>query len=262
MRRHLHVFALQLRVAALTLLQHRIDFVIDGVMGLFWSATAAVPLLVLFQTRRAVAGWSLPEALVVLGCFQVLKGVLDGAIQPSLRHVVEQIRDGTLDFTLIKPLDAQFMVSTSRFAIWRASDALGGLVMLGWALQRVGHRPSPSAVGLALLLLAAGLLILYSTWIIVVSAAFFVMNVDELSYLMTTIYDFGRWPASLFRGVLALVFTFVVPLALMTTYPALALLGRLDVAHAGLALAVAGVFGLVGRGIWVRALGHYVGAGG
>ncbi len=52
------------------------------------------------------------------------------------------------------------------------------------------------------------------------SAAFYVVKVDNLTYLFESIFDAARWPASVFRGVLRVVFTFVIPLALMTTYPA------------------------------------------
>ena len=81
---------------------------------------------------------------------------------------------------------------------------------------------------LALVFLALAVLILYSIWILVVSAAFWVVRVDNLSYLFGSLFDVGRWPISVFKGALRIVFTFVIPLALMTTYPALALLGRLD----------------------------------
>ena len=62
-------------------------------------------------------------------------------------------------------------------------------------------------------------MILYSIWILVVSLAFYVVKVDNLSYLFASIYDVGRWPSTIFRGVLAFVFTFVIPIAVMTTFP-------------------------------------------
>src|SRR5688572_15232355 len=105
MRRYLGLLWIQLRASLLVLLQYRLDFIVDGAMGLFWSAAAVVPLLVLFSKRSSIAGWSWPEALVVLACFQILRGVIDGAIQPALRDVLEHIRKGTLDFLLIKPVD-------------------------------------------------------------------------------------------------------------------------------------------------------------
>jgi ABC-2 type transport system permease protein len=198
----------------------------------------------------------------VVAWFTLLKGVLDGAVQPALTNVVEHIRKGTLDFLLIKPVDAQFMVSTSRFELYRGSDVLGGLALLAFAIHRLGRWPSVSGVAMAVLLLAGAVVILYSIWILVVSLAFFVVKVDNLSYLFSSIYDAARWPASVFRGALAFFFTFVIPLALMTTYPALALLGRLSLGRTFGALAIATLFAVVARRVWLFAIGHYTSAGG
>ena len=87
------------------------------VMALFWSATALVPLLVLFSMRDGVAGWSAHEALIVVGFFMALKGVLPAPSSPRSRNVVEHIRKGTLDFLLLKPVDAQFLLSTSKLEL-------------------------------------------------------------------------------------------------------------------------------------------------
>jgi ABC-2 type transport system permease protein len=262
MTRYLTLLAIQLRASALLALQYRLDFVLDALMSLFWTGSALVPLLVLYGQRSTVAGWTWPEALLVVGWFTLLKGVLDGAIQPALTNVVEHIRKGTLDFLLIKPVDAQFMVSTSRFEIYRGSDVFGGLFLLAWATHRLGRLPTASGVAMAAALLVGAVVILYSIWILVVSLAFFVVKVDNLSYLFASIYDAARWPSSVFRGVLAFVFTFIIPLALMTTYPALAVLDRLSWGRAFGALASSGAFAFVARRVWVRAMGHYTSAGG
>jgi ABC-2 type transport system permease protein len=59
-----------------------------------------------------------------------------------------------------------------------------------------------------------------------------------------------------------LIFSFVIPLALMTTYPALALLGRIDTKAALVSLCVATVFLVGSRWVWRRSLQHYSSAGG
>ena len=176
--------------------------------------------------------------------------------------MVEHIRKGTLDFLLLKPVDAQFMVSTSRFEPWKGTDVLGGLALLGWAIHRLGRTPSAAGVIVAALLLAGAVLILYSIWILVVSIAFFVVKVDNLSHLFSSIYDVGRWPSSVFRGFASFVFTFVIPIAVMTTFPALALLGKLAAWRALAALGGACAFALAARLVWTRAIRHYTSAGG
>jgi ABC-2 type transport system permease protein len=260
--RYLRLLGIQLRTSLLLSMQYRLEFFLDGLMSVFWTASAIVPLVVLFDVRKSVAGWTWPEALLVVAGFTTLKGVMDGAIQPSLGAVVEHVRTGTLDFLLLKPVDAQFMVSTARFEPWRASDVWLGLGLFGWAFRALGHGPTLAGVLSAAALLAAGVAILYSISILVIALAFFVVKVDNLIYLFVSVYDAARWPASIFRGALAVVFTFVIPLAVMTTFPALALLGRLSVAQGVGALVGAVAFTVLARVAWRRSIGHYTSAGG
>lgn len=243
-------------------MQYRVDFFIDALMSLFWTASALVPLLVLFGDRQTVVGWTWAEALVVVAFFTFLKGVLDGGIQPALQNVVEQIRKGTFDFVLLKPADTQLLVSTSRFEIWKAADVIGGMVLLGWALSQLGRWPGPLEIASTVALLVAAVAILYSLWILVVSLAFFVVKIDNLSYLFSSIYDAARWPSSVYRGILSFVFTFVIPLAVMTTFPALSILGRLETIPFVSALVGAFAFSWVARQVWKKAIGRYTSAGG
>ena len=116
-------------------MQYRTDFVLDGFIEVFWMVTAIVPLYVVFGYRSTIAGWNLGEALMVMGWFTFLGAVLEGAINPSLVSVVDHIRKGTLDFVLIKPADAQFLISTSRFQPWRAINVVTSLAIFAWGFR-------------------------------------------------------------------------------------------------------------------------------
>jgi len=262
--RYAGLFGVQVRMATLAAMQYRIDFVMRGLITFLWSALTLIPLLVVFGVRQKVAGWSFPESLVVVAWFMVLRAVLEGAVSPSLTAVVEHVRKGTMDFVLLKPADAQFLVSTAKFEPWRIVDVAGALIVFAYAFRKLGHWPSIVQVALGLVFLALAILILYSIWILVVSTAFWVVKVDNLSFLFGSLFDVGRWPIDVLRGVwrgtLLMVFTFVFPVALMTTYPALALLGRLDAKTAALALGGGIVFAVIARRVWRRALGMYTSA--
>jgi viologen exporter family transport system permease protein len=261
LRRYLRLLGVRLRASSLLAMQYRGDFLVDGIISLFWTVTALVPLFVVFQNeQQSIEGWSFGESLLVIGWFTLLQGILEGAINPSLTGVVEHIRKGTLDFVLLKPADAQFLVSTERFLPWRAINVLAALGVFGYGFHLLGRGPSPVGVLVSLALMATSVLLLYSLWILTVAAAFYVVKVDNLTYFFTSIFDAARWPASVFRGVLSFVFTFVIPLAVMTTFPAEALLGRLP--WQSLLWAVVGslVFAFISRRVWLHAIGRYTSA--
>ena len=260
--RYFRLFGIQLRASILLGLEYRADFLLDGAVEVFWTATTLVPLLVVFGLRKTVAGWSFPESLMVMGWFTFLQGVLEGAINPSLASVVEHVRKGTLDFVLMKPADAQFLVSTARFAVWRGVNTVTAIAIFAWGFRLLGRGPSASAIALAVVSLVSAVAVLYSLWIVTVSAAFYVVRIDNLSYFFNAIFDAARWPVSIFRGFARFVFTFVVPLGIMTTYPAEALLGTLR-ASALLTSLGAGVVALVvSRIVWTSAIARYTSAGG
>ena len=112
-------------MSTLAAMQYRVDFLVRGLIAFLWSALTLIPLLVVFGVRKQVAGWTFAEALVVVGWFTLLRAVLEGAVSPSLTAVVEHVRKGTLDFVLLKPADAQFLVSTAKFEPWRVVDVVG-----------------------------------------------------------------------------------------------------------------------------------------
>jgi ABC-2 type transport system permease protein len=260
--RYLRLIVVQLRASALLAMQYRADFLLDGFVEVFWMATAIIPLFVVYDTRPVIAGWSFGEALMVMGWFTFLQGVLEGAINPGLTTVVEHIRKGTLDFVLLKPADAQFLVSTARFLPWRSINVLTAIGIFAWGFHVLGRGPTPGALGLAALTMLAAVVVLYSLWMLTVSAAFYVVRIDNLSQLFSAVFDAARWPIGIFPRIVRLLFTFVVPLALMTTVPAEALLGtlggwKLAGSLAGAALA----FGL-SRAVWKASIARYTSAGG
>lgn len=260
MLRYARLLAVQLRASLLLGVQYRYDFLIDGAIEVFWTATALVPLFVVFQKREAIAGWSFGEALLVTGWFTLLQGILEGAINPSLTSVVEHIRKGTLDFVLVKPADAQFLVSTSRFYPWRSLNVITSIGIFVYAFVRIGRAPSVGGVAAALLLLVTATAILYSLWILTVSAAFYFVKIDNLTFLFSAVFDAARWPVTIFRGFVRVFFTFVLPLALMTTYPALAMLGRLDGVTLAATIAGSVAFAVLARVVWLGAIRKYTSA--
>src|SRR5436190_1922379 len=83
------------------------------------------------------------------------------------------------------------------------------LLPLAYGFRLLGRTPEPAHVAAALLLLVAAVAVLYSVWLLVVCVAFWVVRLDNLAYLFMAVFDFARWPVSIFKGALRFVFTFV-----------------------------------------------------
>jgi ABC-2 type transport system permease protein len=258
--KYLRLFLAQLRTALLVSLQYRADFLLDGAIEILWTSTALAPLLVVFRLRDGIAGWSFGEALVVVGFFTLLQAVLEGAFNPSFVAVVEHVRRGTLDFVLLKPADAQFLVSTSRFHLWRSVNVITALAIFVIAFRALGRAPSLADVAKTIALFCAGVTVLYSIWTLAMCTVFFAVKTDNITDVFSAVFDAARWPSTVFRGAVRFVITFLVPLAVMTTVPARALLGTLDGGLVTTAIAQAIGFAIVARIAWVRSLARYTSA--
>jgi ABC-2 type transport system permease protein len=272
------IVRLQLRVSTLLSMQYRWDFLAQGAMQLVWLAMAALPLLIAYKaradalggamTQTEIGGWGFYPAAMVFGFFFLLKAALDGVINPSLVAAVEQIRKGTLDFLLLKPVDAQLLVSTARMEPWHALNAVAAICIIALSAREHAHatgwHPAPleilASAGAATALFVVGIVVLYSLWILVVCAAFYVVRIDNLSYLLMSLFDFARWPRAMFKGAVHVLFTYLIPLAVMTSFPVDALLGRLRLGEALGALLGAAVLLVLSRRIWRRSLARYTSA--
>ena len=260
MTRYLSLFLVQLRTSIATALQYRANFLIEGTMSIVFFGLALLPLMVLFDQRQTVQGWDRPSALIVMAYFMGVKGVMEGMVSPSLVALVEKIRTGAFDYVLLKPVDAQFMVSSQKYEPWNVFDVIGAVVLAIYALDLRGQWPTPAELGVGIALFFAGVLAMYSMWIVCAAASFWVVRLDNLVYLLGAIFDTARWPVSVFRGVWRLVFTFVIPVAVMTTFPAMALLGRLDAKTALATIAGALAMLAISRLVWRAAIRNYTSA--
>lgn len=260
MRRYLRIAGLQLRTSAAAGMAYRADFLLEGALALIALGLLLLPWVVLFDGRDRVAGWDRPSALIVIAYFTGVRAVLEGLISPSLVDLLERIRSGAFDYVLMKPADAQALVSTTRCEPWQLVNLLGAIGLAIYAFVLRGAPPSAGDVALGVALFAAGLVAMYSLWLLCAAAGFWVVRLDNLTYLLTAIFDVARWPVQVLPRVWRLVFTFVIPLAVITTFPAMALLGRLG---AGTALATVGgalALAVVSRLVWRLAIRSYTSA--
>jgi ABC-2 type transport system permease protein len=117
--------------------------------------------------------------------------------------------------------------------------------------------PTPVQIGFFVAMLLSGIIIVYALWLVMVSFAFWFVKIDNITELFFAFYEAGRYPVTVYRGAVRALLTFVVPIAFVTTFPASALLGRLDQATAitGFALAI-GLF-IVSNRFWDFAIKHY-----
>jgi ABC-2 type transport system permease protein len=256
----LRVSWLFFKVGVLNELQYRVNFVVQ----LFQSAIAVVVgLLVLalvYSHTDELNGWSQSELLCVLGIQILMGGAIKTYIQPNMMRLIEDVRDGKLDYALTKPEDSQVLVSIREVRIWQVVDLVTGSVVLAVGLSRITTDVGPLdalAFGAALLF---GAVMIYCFWLVIATGAFWVVNMWHAVELFDGIFQTGRWPVGIYPGWLRYSVTFLVPIAFAVTVPAQAVTSRLQWPTLLLAAAFAIVLFAFTRWFWHFGLRRYSGA--
>lgn len=260
MKRYASLLGLFARNSLQIALEYRADFVVALFQSAFWLVWGIVGTLVFFQFTGDLGGWTLPQALLVVGLFRIFEGVIDGLLRPNITRIVEYIQKGTLDFVLLKPVDSQFMASLRQINLMTVPDFLVGFALIGYGLWLQRLVPSPQGVLAFALLMLCGIVIAYSLWMLLTTMAFWLVRIENIAELLTALYETGRFPVSAFGTGLRILLTFVVPIAFMTTFPAAALLDTLDPIYLGLAPAMATLLLAASRAFWRHALRSYTSA--
>jgi ABC-2 type transport system permease protein len=222
------------------------------------SALAAVGLI--FARTETLAGWRPAELVALLGVYFVVYGAIHVVISPSLTKFMEDVRQGTLDFALTKPVDAQLLVSLSEVRVWKLVDLGLGLAILASGLGRIAAEIGALQALAFLVALAAGATTVYGFWMLLATCAFWFVRLENVLMIFWNMYQAGRWPVDVYPRWLRWTLTGLVPVALAVTVPAEALAGRLSAGNLGLACAVAGVISFVSRWFWKTGLRRYSGA--
>jgi ABC-2 type transport system permease protein len=255
--KYLRIASHLLRASIQAQAQYRVDFLIQMVLAIFWVGWNVAPLVLIFQIRPTVGDWSLEQAMLVMSAFLILRALLDGIISPNLVALVDHIRKGTFDFILLKPVDSQLMVSTAKVAPAKLVDLSCGIAIAAWSIARLDPSPGPFEILAGAAMLASGALGIYALWMLIVCSAFWFVKIDNLTFLFSSIFDAARWPISVFRGWIRLVLTFVLPVAVMTSFPAMAVMQKLELKSAAVSWGMTLALLVISRAVWRWSLRHY-----
>lgn len=257
---HLSLIWTFFRIGILNELAYRVNFYVQLIQSLLSLATAIAGLAIVFSHTDSLGGWEAIDILALLGVFMFVGGMIRIVIQPSMSQLMEDVRQGTLDFTLTKPRDAQFLVSISQIRIWRITDIMLGLGVLLTALIYRGLHVSISDALLFALVLTTGGAIIYSFWLMLATLTFWFLRIENILVIFQSMYEAGRWPIGIYPHWLRFVLTFLVPVAFAITVPAEALSGRLTTESVITSIVLSFVMIALSRWFWKRGVKNYSGA--
>ncbi len=248
------------RIGAMNELQYRVNFLLQLFQSLLAISTGLISLWLIFSHTSSLHGWNPAQLLIVMGIFTIMGGVIQTTIQPNMTRLMQDIQQGTLDYALTKPVDAQLMCSVREVEIWESVDILTGLIVIVIGALRLNSQIGALEVGEFVLVLVLGTVMIYCFWMILTSLAFWVTSMWHLVELFQGVYNAGRYPVGIYPIWLRYGLTFLVPIAFAVTVPAEALTGRLTGQTMIGAVALTIALLAITRLVWRFGLRRYSGA--
>ncbi len=260
MSRYLRLFWLMVTLSVQDTAAYRVDFIMHFVLAIVQLGAELVALWTIFSNTQSLAGWGPMQILALLGVFRIMTGAIAMGISPNMRAMMEEIRDGKLDYVILRPINTQFLVSVRRIVLWRVSDVVLGLGLITFASLRLSASLSVWQVLFFVVMIAAGVTIIYSFWLVLGTMAFWFTRINNIEMVFWNVFEAGRYPVEIYRPWVKWGLTYIIPLAFLTTFPAQTLVRRLDPLNVLLAVAAAGA-ALTGASLFLRfGLRHYSGA--
>jgi ABC-2 type transport system permease protein len=209
-------------------LQYRLAFLFD----LFATALIVVvefgSLALILQRFENIGGWTLGEVAFLYGLIQMAFATMDMVFSGfDPQFFGQQVRRGTFDQLLLRPLNITLQVLGSRFDLRRLGGIFQGAVVFGVALSLVDIRWTPAkvaylpAVYLGQVCFFGGLFIMGST------LTFWTIESIEV----VNIFTYGgremiSYPMHIYQAWMRRFFTFVMPAIFLNYYPALYFLDK------------------------------------
>jgi len=241
-------------------LAYRGDVFFSLFVTLLGEAILPMITLLIYKSGASFPGWSLEEAMLVQAVFMLAKGIAYPFFYGMVYNTLDRVREGSFDVLLLKPRSALFMTLVTGFSIDGLGRLVGGAALFIFALSGL---PMPSAAEWLgfLLLMCLSACVLFASALFMSGMLFRWVGSSRVYEMNDAATSFGRYPLSIYSKPLQFVLSSVVPVAMISYFPAATLLGRSTPGLYG-AAAASVIFLAAGLLFWHYMLRTYTSAGG
>lgn len=259
MSRYLEIYWLMVRNSLIREMNFKANFLLWMVVELLWFLGQIVFIEVLFRYVDQIGDWTKWEVVALVGTHQLIAQIFQALFYVNVAELPELVRTGKLDLMLLLPIDAQFAVSTRKFGMDSIVNAAVGVGIVIFALSKLGITPAPWHVALYIIGVGLGVAVHYSIMFTLATVSFWIIRAQGLIYGYFNLFNIGRYPDVVFRGVFRIIFSYFIPVIIVANVPVRMLTRALEnPLHGLLHLTGAAVFVLLAsRLFWVFALRRY-----
>ena len=241
-------------------LAYRADTVVNILLNLMWLGWELLSLNIIFNNTTTLGGWGLGELIALLGVFRLVNTLMIALIWPNTEKFNQSIRDGSMDYTILQPINSMFLVTFSRITVWRIWDLVLAVILIVVGINMTGDAVTALHILTFILLAISGMIVIYSLWIVLIALTFWFTKFDNNVTILQALMDSGRYPVTVYPAWLRIIVTFIIPIAVATTIPLQALRGELDPGQILMFIVISIVSFWVATKVWKLGLKRYSGA--
>jgi len=209
-------------------MQYRASFLMMSA-GLFLvTGVEFMGIVALFDRFKMLATWRLEEVALFYGLVSIAFALAE-AMARGFDKFDLMVKTGSFDRILLRPRSSVLQVAAQDLQLMRVGRLAQGLAVLLWASYRLDIEWNVAKEFLVILTIIGGMCLFYGLFVLQAVICFW--STETLEIVNVTTYggvEAAQFPISIYRPSFRKFFTFVVPLACITYFPALAILGRDD----------------------------------
>ena len=259
LRQYLEVYRMMLRNSLVREMSFKLNFILWLLVESLWFVGQLIFIEVIYSQVDAIGDWTKWDMVLLVGTYQIISQIFQGFFYVNLTNLPELVRTGKLDFVLLQPIDAQFTVSLRHFGIDGIVNTLVGVAIVCYSLFRLQVMPTPEQILLYIVAIAFGISVHYAALFAMATASFWIVRAQGIIYGYYSVINLSRYPDSMFKGLAKFIFSWIIPIVVVTNVPARLLIGATSnpwplLGH----LAAASVLMIVvSRVLWKVALNRY-----
>jgi ABC-2 type transport system permease protein len=235
----------------------RVDFWLRIVMDLVFYGVHLGVFLVLFEHTPVLGDWTREQVLVFVAGSLIVDGLSMTLFSNNHWQLPVLINKGEFDFYLVKPVSTLFFVSLRNFALNSFVNLLMALGIWVWAVRQLPEPPSAGRLVLYGVLLLNGTLLSASLRVLMFLPVFWTQSGRGLEPLHHTLMRLTERPDGIFHGTFRALFTWVIPIFAMASFPARVLLDAEPTQTLATLAGVSLAFYALTLALWNRALRAY-----
>lgn len=199
-------------------MQYRTDFIIGFIGMIFFNITGFLALWVIFQSIPLLAGWNFYELVFMYGYVLAVTIPLQ-LFFDNIWNLRNHLVDGSFIKYYFKPLDTMFYYMSEIFDLKGLGQLILSIIILIYASNNLSITWDFPRVLLFIVLFFSSSIVIISLMLIAASIGFFNIFTTSLMQAIYNLRDFARYPITIFNKLFRYIFTFVLPIGLISYYP-------------------------------------------